>query len=913
MRFFTIVLIFIFSFKVQALVDFKTCSKTGLRIYYMNGVLTTKDDNTATARRLLRRINSYFILNKIDHKELEVIGIHNKSNTTATGEVRDIQSGLALVRDATEAIDEKLKELLREGYRNTIAPLFFFSAKDFRSKVGSAVNAEIVKFLGDFKILNYENSEIQDARNELRKRTLESFEAGWKVLHVAHSQGGFVVSSIANEIVNGAGAFKPFQDYYAGIFVGSPLSFLPQSRYPGQFNYLNSRQDIIVNTLRYTGVRPLVWNIDVPSFADEDGGPTIEGHSVDNLYFSDTAFSSTTTGVTPEIKTVFGVIKELLKKSVSTLQNNDPACCNKEKGKLWINERDCTGDECKGGFISAKTKYDKSNESNLFLSTESRICGSSQFSLKDKVDIINSSLEVPVFVDGKVKIENTDYSEPSTPSGFQQSKMNGEVILKLGSSSNPGKIIGRPQISGNVDILHTTGGDIIKGSPVISGNVTLTNTIIEEVYPPQKENRRSQINLISFGGVIEVDDSFLKGEITINEATKFKNVAVDGKLRARKVTANNVTIQNDYLENPNRRGAFLDSFTCSTSLVIENSQIGGDPRIDICGSIKSESVIFGNVNLSGRVQIDNSYVLAEPWVQDEVAMKIAGSDGLGIRIENESFIYNRPTIEGDIFIQGAEFNGNGSYKGETQAPVPGTTLRSRLVNAKFSASEDGTQNDIAGFYNISAGVAGSKIGGGYIAPENGFPFRLLTVFSSAQLGEKVEIKGVGDISGTIGSLVKIDGYKVAPGLSGVNVTDDSSFVGAGKSLKGAVVIYDGSSVVNTNMTGSNFNPSNSGIMAVDASTVNDSTLSGIGRVGFNSSVSSSTLTGQNFLVLNAHLDGTTVAGENSYLCNWSYGVQVIPAGFDCTQDNQKKVPDGEALALLRDTWKKSAQIMMTEQ
>ncbi|MCE3013166.1 MAG: hypothetical protein LW878_08895, partial [Proteobacteria bacterium] len=783
-----------------------TCSKKSLKIAYINGINTDDDKARVGASRLSAVLSGSLI----DEKGIDVSKIENFYNHSSS-----------LGSDLIEATYQKLRALLEndeqgKSLADLLLTALFYNQKDF-FRLARIAGVDVSSFVSEAEKIYLPKSFNQDQSNFLRGLSAEAV-SGDKVLVLAHSQGTLFAKKLIDQLAVLPEKNVLKRNVVGGIYLAPAESFLPKNSIgEPMVEYIKFENDLVIKLASQFSSNMKITN--GYAYRNEDW----MGHGLTEIYLNPSIQASVEGTIASMPEHLLSKVKKVLSRYVS----NDERCCKLgSRGYFWGDSR-CNEGSCLGGFVESKVKVLNDNSLNISIDKDSVVCDGSQIDPKEgEIKLTSSSIINPTLIEGNVEIKNIEISKSSDALSRSVGKISGDVFIDGGIGATRSKIIGAPQIQDIVTIQTNTPQNLIKGSPVISGNVTLTNTIIEEVYPSQKEDRRSQINLISFGGMIDVEDSNLKGAITLNEATKFKNVSVDGKLWARKVTAETVTIQNDYLENPDRRGALLDSFTCPNSLEIINSQIGGDPKIDACGSIKSESVIFGNVDILGKVQIDKSYVLAEPWVQDEVAMKITGSDTFGIRIENESFLYNRPTIEGDLFIQGAEFNGNGSYKGLSQTPVPGTVLRSRLLNARFSTSADGTQNDISGFYNISADVAGSKIEGGYIAPESGFPFRLLTIYPSAQLGEKLDVKGVGDISGTIGSLVKIDGYKVAPGFSGVNVTYDSSFVGAGKSLKGAVVIYDESSVVNTNMTGSGFNPSNNGIMAVDASTVNNSNLSG---------------------------------------------------------------------------------------
>lgn len=869
-----------------------SCSKSSLNLAYINGVRTDNKKAERDADRLIDILSN----NLLDEKGINLRKIKNFYNYSG-----------GLVPDVLEATYQKIRALLETDEQGTsladllLTALFYNQKEFFRLARISGINVE--SFIAEAEKIFLPKTFNQDQSNFLNELRDEAI-LGSKIFVVAHSQGTLFAKKLIDQLAKLPDENILKRNVVGGIYLAPAESFLPRNSIgEAMVEYIKFENDLVIKLASQFPSNMRITN--GFDYAEEDW----MGHGLREIYLNADIEAS----IDGKINTMPQHFLDRVKKVLSRYVSNDKRCCKLgSRGYFWGDSR-CNNPDCLGGFIESKVKVLNDNTLNIEIDNDSVVCDGSKIDPKNgEITISSSSIINPTELEGNVELRNIEISKSSAELSRLVGKIAGDVTIDGGSGISRSKIIGAPQIQDSVTISTVLPQTLIKGSPVISGDVVIENSIIEEVYPTQKDDRRSQINLISFGGQIRVTDSNLKGAITLNETTIFNNVVIDGKVRARKVTANNVSIQNDYLENPERRGVLLDSFTCQESLVLENSQIGGDPKIDICGSIKNESVLFGHVDMTGKVEVDKSYVLSEPWVDSNPSMTITGGENLGIRIADETFIYNYPTFTGDLLIRNAEFNNNGIYSGVVVTPATGESYRSQLQNATFKSAGDTTPNEFSGFYNISADVTGSKIVGGYIPPESGFPFRFLSIFPTAVLGEKLDIEGVGDISGTVGPGVRINGYKIAPGVSGINLAADSSFVGSGKKLEGTAVIYDTSTVSNTNITGSSVNSLSNSIMAVDASSVSGSTLSGIGRVGLNSTVDGATLTGARFLVLGATLNGTTVAGADSYLCNWSYGAQSIPANFNCEFDNQKRSTKDIALNLLHQKWKESSTLLVKE-
>lgn len=419
--------------------DFRTCSKSGMVVIYINGIMTSRDKATSDRNLLAKRVETNYRNEAIDLSGVEYDLSYNSSDVVPKGTLSD--NAAPFVTDLWESIMFALNE---QGERKTAAlwtsiylklggaRLNRITGLDLKDKI-----EEVVRKFNPAYNLNSRDAQL--AAQNLEAMTKRYFSQGKKVLHVAHSQGGFIAGQVATKIL-GYTEYSENKNLYGAVFLGTPISALPRTSEKGQFSYLSSHQDLVV---KWVGTS-LPSNIDVPG--------TLDGHGVIETYLSELPANSQ-----GEFYRVSRFLYNKIRASVSTFDNNDESCCNKEDGKFWRNDDDCTGDACLGGFVSNDVSLAE-KEVNVDLGKGSMLCGEA---LIDEGYDTNLTLADNSRIDGKVTVRGNVFLSGSSVIGNDKGQ---RVNLWGGQGNRQGLILAQ-----DVEIT---------GSPLIEGDLTITQAKI---------------------------------------------------------------------------------------------------------------------------------------------------------------------------------------------------------------------------------------------------------------------------------------------------------------------------------------------------------------------------------------------------------------------------------------------------
>lgn len=400
------VLILILFFTTSALSskDFRTCSKEGMVAIYVNGIMTTREEVIAIENLLRHRLETNYRAELLDVMSVDVTHIYNPSDIVPKGTLRD--NTAPFVQDLWESIMFALQE---ETNRKTAAlwtSIYLKLGGDRLNEMTgldlkTIIEANLLKFRPAFD-LNTRDSQL--ALQNLESLTQTYFGQGKKVLHVAHSQGGFITRQLATKIM-GLAEYSEQKKTYGAIFLGTPISSLPNSNEKGQFSYLSSHQDYVV---KWVGTS-LPSNIDVPG--------TTDGHGVIATYFS--TLPASQSGVFSKVDRFF---YDAVRGSVATFDNNDETCCNKENGKLWRNSGSCENDECLGGFIADSVDIKETLTDRVSLDLDSSLCHGTVLGNDLSLDMIDSSVDGPIYLNGRVRLTSSTAKTAELPSMDQPSR-----------------------------------------------------------------------------------------------------------------------------------------------------------------------------------------------------------------------------------------------------------------------------------------------------------------------------------------------------------------------------------------------------------------------------------------------------------------------------------------------------------
>lgn len=942
-----ITVFFVLSFYLSlafAKLDFKTCSSNGLAVIYINGVLTDRQ-RAVEGAQAVRDVLIAKSTEKYDQKGVIVNFVYNPSTVVWKEKPNGNESPEGGELDYWECVALKAREISSKASAGVISSLFgIIKNERLDSIFGRGTSEQITSHFTNYDpILDFAiGPEGILAEAQLEIKTKEYFQAGYKVIHIAHSQGGFIASNVAGKINAGRAGYTDKDKYYGAIFLGTPISFLPVSQERGKFSYLSSDQDIIVRGLRL-GRGSLIPNIDVPILGDT---PSVDGHSIVNTYLTDQRIGKDRLGNT---KLVVDHVRDLLRDSVATLDNNSISCCNRADGKLWVNESGCadTKEACDGGFLEKTVKLNLLLDDELELSKDSVICGDVKIETnRSIVKIDDSKLIGPATIKGDVELKNVKLEASAANLNHDRALFDGEEqMVKIdftGSTFLQPNILGRPQIIGPVEITSSKSEAVITGSPIIRNDVKLFNSKLKEVSPPADKTKKVTSPIVIDGefGEVVLSETSLEGKVDITGPVVMTDVTQTGSASVQRASLYKTKLSNNYysLEKPGIQ--ISKDPLCSNELNIGEADIRSEADIRACGGIFDDAVIQGHVQVRGEVALGGK-LLGEIYNSQFEPMKILGSadPDFGIVTGPLTEIYNRPTIEGDLVIDGTtKIFDNGSYKGVKQLVEPGVTYFSNLAGGTFTGT-----NDISGFYYISKGLDNSTVQGEYANFGDG-TWLSTNVLSSATILGRVSLKGPLSLEGTVGDQAVLEGQGLGS-AGGVYIKPTASFVGIGKKLKGGVLLDANTVVVDSDINGSEidlYTPK--AIMHIDGSTIENSSLNGIGRITGSYLFNNATGAGNSYYIDTSSMNGGSISGNSNlisstatnssissgatifsatinslnasngaYLCNRTYNGGSYGSGYNCEDEEGLRKRNLTATEAWTATAQRSTQIVKDAQ
>lgn len=475
----TLLLVATLSQTLFAALDFKSCSKAGLKIVYVNGILTTSDDAINSAARLRSVLTVGRENSALDVKEVSVATAYNPSYAKVTGEFQTPEGTVALTLDLAEAYRKKIVEITSRNDAMFLSNMYIsLGGERLDQYLGENISSQLSAWTENikFRLSNISQHE-REAYNGLQQRTFEGFQAQKKVIHVAHSQGAFFAANLAKQIVNGNLGFEEYKGLYGAVFLGAAINYLPTSVESKKFSYLSAQQDAVAVGLSSIGLA-LEPNVSVPSVPVF----SIAGHSIDDTYFG--SHTGHYAGRSRQMKEH---LFELLKGVVSTLDNNDLACCNGRDGKLNLNKADCEHgvERCLGGFV----------ESGVIASDES-------IHVARGVQVCRTDPNARPVISGKVSIE----SDVGLGKGsFLKGPRGGLSQLRVGS------VGGTVYLRDNAGVYQNGGeslnllGDLMISNAEVRGE----GTIRGESHSRMPSRFVSSISDTKINGTVDVKGAFV--------------------------------------------------------------------------------------------------------------------------------------------------------------------------------------------------------------------------------------------------------------------------------------------------------------------------------------------------------------------------------------------------------------------
>lgn len=850
-----------------------SCSKDKLIITFINGVGNSYDDAMDTSRRLTIMLENVLVDQKgyeaHDGVDNVVKPLYNHSN--------------GFLIDTYESAYFKLREQVKGGGQGTSIVESLFNKLLFKPIVFLRIMSELgfdPRPVMDTLAKPFQPSRTFEDREKFIT-SLRSFASqGRKILIISHSEGTLYSNMVTESIENLPPEDELKRNVFGSLMFGPAASILPRNSKGGiAGEYVLNVADVIVQ-----GVTSLPSNMTI----QEDNTPEnskgllhLLGHGVLEIYLSENIYAL----VDSELEWMPLIFKKKVEAVVGKLVGNDKYCCGLAKeGRLWYNEEICESESCIGGFLEESVTIPSDVDSfSLQIDKFSAVCREVKLSpgIGKKIDLKSSWIYGPAEISGNVSLKKV-YLDAVEGTDFEKAIIKDKVQIDFSGTTFLGpNIKGRPQISENVLINSNKPERIIYGSPTISGNVIIEGSTIQEVESSNKKSIFSQISIESGSNkTIKIINSSLKGKLSISDYADFNTVIMDGSVTTENVTLSDLAIRNFYYSTEDKPGIkIVKNVSCTVPLVISNKEIKDEVDIWACGTI-SNSNISGHSSIKGLIEVTSSTIQGESYDVNSMPLRIVGEGNIGIKIQGNSFVYNRPLIQGELIINNSTIKNNGSYKGRTQVLPDGTKTTSQIDGSTMTGS-----NDFSGLYFVRKSMNDVTIVGGYQTITNNWLSLLIDASATVQAGATV--KGVGTLAGTIGSGATFEGYKIHSDKAGIFIEPGSSFIGSGKSIKGTVYMNNGALASGTNITGSQVNHENLAIMHIDNSKVYNSTLTGIGRLYSNSTAIGATLTGYRFLVENATLSGTYVLDSNTYLCNKSYGAVSIPSDHNCHAESVK--------------------------
>lgn len=424
----------IFSFRTAVADEFKSlsCSSTGSRIVFVNGVWNELNDPKDSAEEVNRLI-------KIDKKRYDAKGV------ISVDYVYNFSEGYYL--DVLQVAAQKAKELgvdVESALRN------FFYKKEKLCEASPVLCRKIDSEA--FKMAEQTVYHSEKTVSELVSKITSGFFGDKKVILVSHSQGNFY----ANDAYHRLFRYYPTEakKYYANLQVAPP-TFSAKSE---KSKYILSNLDVVINLLREVS---LPFTVKSSNFTVTFPLPTglNDFHRFTDYYLSSNLiFSGNKQGsLKPVIRTAQDVFLDTLEELAWQLDNNDPNCCDGEDGRLYRADYDSEPQ----GFVASSVNT--AEKVDLQISDDSQICG--------KVEIENFGNER-----SEIHINNA-----SRIDGVEQINIKGDLYLDHSYITNRADFLSLDLINGSKKFPLYFENSYVDGPTKFIGPIMFTDAYVEDV------------------------------------------------------------------------------------------------------------------------------------------------------------------------------------------------------------------------------------------------------------------------------------------------------------------------------------------------------------------------------------------------------------------------------------------------
>lgn len=594
------IIFIIYSNTTLAVTSDLTCSKKGLDVFFINGVLIDdkafKDEFSVQAEAFFDKLD----MNRVDLNRSyppETIKKHNHTE----GILRDIAESyfLYLARD-----ESKQKLPLKTTLRLLLMSLMNKNAKlDEYCSLNKALEVceELKKIIYD-----KQNSQAAADLGVFKDEAYKSLiERGRKLIFITHSGGNLMADRVRDFI-----RLQLPPEYYG--LTGHVSLARPYFTLHENVETIVFEEDGVIESLRIAGQNTPAGNVSLQEKCDNFRFLPWFNHGFD-CYLGNNPVQQSLydiPGLVPSVE----IAKAAVYKVASRLANNDENCCNKGNGKVWIND-----DNTIGGFLSGEVKVESGKVTIL---KGAQICGSGTINATN--DPTKHVFGEQVVINGKInfnskfKINGTTKSstssilitEEGTDVQMFNVNLNGELYFKKPAVTAPNidpwiisaTVTGKNEIIGPVRITQSNFLKDLKISssfmPLViqnlkmnsAGSLNLTNNRNDQSTTLNDITVEAPLNVSS--KLIELSGAKFYGSTT---ASAPENVRLSGEYRGTSVlSAGNFVSLN---------GKFKSiSGSCDDRIFLQG-QISDSLKISDC------DFITGGVTSNGPLDMRGSYNL----------------------------------------------------------------------------------------------------------------------------------------------------------------------------------------------------------------------------------------------------------------------------------------------------------------
>ena len=431
-----------------------SCSQLPAKIHYVNGVNTP---DPVVNLRVVERMDRYLSDYDIDEKG---VVFNPPTYNHYDGQVGDIFDSIYL----------RLRNIEHTGWSDIEikeATSHYFSSKDrFFRFVQVFLTVDIAREMAD-EIASFAKLETPGEISTLAAYIAAEINLGHKILLTSHSGGTMFSTLVYEEVFELLGRDKAKMQTFAGVMLAAAATYLPSDKNGGtNFRYIRSQNDHVIETFAPGAMAP---NIVVK---EEDNSKfDLAGHSVIDIYLNPLIQVKVGT----KTISMTDLFSQKVREAITGLINTDTRCCSKRAGKLWLNENNCEGNDCLGGFIENGISYNRLNK-NLFVDRAAQVCKSITNTAGTPGIAGNVDIKGKVILGDNSKIIGaSSFSSPiSMGSDGGTIDMRGQSIVK----AEGGKA---PKVKGNMFIAGTSvisGGGTYEGEGTLIPNVGGTASLI---------------------------------------------------------------------------------------------------------------------------------------------------------------------------------------------------------------------------------------------------------------------------------------------------------------------------------------------------------------------------------------------------------------------------------------------------